>query len=48
MIACIISFIASSQIHKESIFTLKLVRKGINIKAGKEINVLKSLLVKKQ
>jgi len=46
MIACIISFIASSQIHKESIFTLKLVRKGINIKAGKEINVLKSLLVK--
>jgi chloride channel protein, CIC family len=46
MIACIISFIASTQIHKESIFTLKLVRRGINIKAGKEINLLKSLLVK--
>jgi chloride channel protein, CIC family len=46
MIACIISFIASSQISKESIFTLKLARKGVNIKAGKEINVLKSILVK--
>jgi chloride channel protein, CIC family len=46
MIACIISFVASTQIHKESIFTLKLVRRGVNIKAGKEINVLKSLLVK--
>jgi len=46
MIACIISFVASGQIHRESIFTLKLARKGINIKAGKEINVLKSLLVK--
>jgi chloride channel protein, CIC family len=46
MIACIISFVASTQILKESIFTLKLVRRGVNIKAGKEINVLKSLLVK--
>jgi len=46
MIACIISFIASTQILKESIFTLKLVRRGVNLKAGKEINVLKSLLVK--
>jgi len=46
MIACIISFIASTQIHKESIFTLKLVRRGINIKAGKEINLMKSLLVR--
>ncbi|MCU0594764.1 MAG: chloride channel protein [Desulfobacterota bacterium] len=47
MIACIISFITSTQISRESIFTLKLVRKGINIKAGKEVNVLKSLLVEK-
>lgn len=46
MIACIISFVASSQILQESIFTLKLVRKGVDIKAGKEINVLKSILVK--
>ena len=45
MIACIISFIASSQILKESIFTLKLVRRGVNIQAGKEVTVLQSLLV---
>jgi CIC family chloride channel protein len=46
MIACIISFIASTQIRQESMFTLKLARRGVNLKAGKEINVLKSLLVK--
>jgi chloride channel protein, CIC family len=45
MIACIISFVASSQIMKASIFTLKLARKGINLEAGKETNILKSLLV---
>jgi len=46
MIACIISFIAAGQIGKESIFTLKLAKKGINIKAGKEVNLLKSIPVK--
>jgi len=46
MIACIISFIASTQILKESIFNTELVRRGVNLKAGKEINVLKSLVVK--
>jgi chloride channel protein, CIC family len=46
MIACIISFVASSQILPESIFTMKLARKGVDIKAGKEVNVLKSILVK--
>lgn len=46
MIACIISFIASTQILRESIFTLKLARRGVNLKAGKETNLLKSLFVK--
>ena len=46
MIACIISSMASSQLLEESIYTLKLARRGINIRAGKEINVLKSILVK--
>ena len=31
---------------KESIYTLKLVRKGIDIQEGKEINILKSISVK--
>ena len=31
---------------KESIYTLKLVRRGIDIREGKEVNVLKSMHVK--
>ncbi len=46
MIACIISSMASSQLLEESIYTLKLARRGVNIRDGKEINVLKSIRVK--
>ena len=46
MIACIVGCLASGQIMKESIYTLKLARRGVNIKAGKEVNVLKSISVK--
>lgn len=46
MIACIIGSLASSQLLEESIYTLKLARRGINIRAGKEVNVLKSISVK--
>jgi CIC family chloride channel protein len=45
MIACIISSLASGQLLKDSIYTLKLARRGINIRAGKEVNVLKSIPV---
>ena len=46
MIACIIGSLASGQLLKESIYTLKLARRGVNIRAGKEVNVLKSINVK--
>ena len=46
MIACIISSLASGQLFKESIYTLKLSRRGVNIRAGREVNVLKSIHVK--
>lgn len=46
MIACIISSLASGQLLKESIYTLKLARRGVNIRAGKEVNVLKSIFVR--
>lgn len=45
MITCIISTLAGGQFFKESIYTLKLIRKGIDIRAGKEVNVLKSIRV---
>lgn len=46
MFSCIIATITSGQLMKESIYTLKLVRRGIDIREGKEVNVLKSLRVK--
>lgn len=46
MIACIISTLAAGGLLKESIYTLKLARRGINIRGGKEVNVLKSICVK--
>jgi len=46
MLSCILSSIVASQIKRESIYTLKLIRRGTDIRAGKEVNVMKSLLVK--
>lgn len=46
MIACIISTLASGRLMRESIYTLKLARRGINIRAGKEVNILKAIPVK--
>lgn len=45
MIACIISTLMSRHLKEESVYTLKLARRGVNIRAGKEINVLKSIPV---
>jgi len=46
MLACITAYLIASQINRESIFTLKLIRRGIDIKAGREVNIMKSLLVR--
>jgi len=46
MLACIIATIASGQLLRDSIYTLKLARRGVDIKEGKEVNVLKSMFVK--
>ena len=46
MISCIISTLVITWLHKESIYTMKLVRRGVNITRGKELNVLKSLYVR--
>jgi CIC family chloride channel protein len=44
--SCIIATIASGQLMKESIYTLKLIRRGVDIREGKEVNVLKSMPVR--
>ncbi|HOO70160.1 MAG TPA: chloride channel protein [Spirochaetota bacterium] len=46
MITCIISTIISTKLSRESIYTLKLVRRNILLKDGAEINIMKSLFVK--
>jgi chloride channel protein, CIC family len=46
MITCIISTILSSKLSRESIYTLKLVKRNIGLKEGMETNVMESLFVK--
>ena len=45
MISCIISVLITTRLKKDSIYTLKLTRRGINLFQGQEINVLHSLKV---
>jgi CIC family chloride channel protein len=45
MITCIISTLIAIRVNPESIYTLKLKLRGINLFGGREINVLKSLKV---
>jgi CIC family chloride channel protein len=46
MMTCIISALTARQLQSESIYTMKLVRRGIDVRAGKEISILKSLFVR--
>jgi CIC family chloride channel protein len=45
MLSCIVGAIASGQLLTDSIYTLKLGRRGIDLKEGKEVNILKSIHV---
>ncbi len=46
MLSCIIASLLTLGLHKESIYTLKLKRRGILFKEGRELNILRSLFVK--
>jgi CIC family chloride channel protein len=46
MICCIISTLTARSIKKPSIYTLKLLRRNINISAGRDIQILQTLKVK--
>jgi CIC family chloride channel protein len=45
MLSCIIASVLASQMKRESIYTLKLIRRGTDIRAGREVNIMKSLRV---
>jgi len=46
MITCIISMLFSTKLSRESIYTLKLLKRNIHIKDGTETNVMESIFVK--
>jgi CIC family chloride channel protein len=46
MMTCILSAVTASQLKRESIYTMKLIRRGVDIRAGKEVSILKSLPVR--
>jgi CIC family chloride channel protein len=46
MITCIIGTVLAMRLKEESIYTLKLKLRGINLFGGRELNVLKSLKVR--
>jgi chloride channel protein, CIC family len=45
MFACTISLVISALLSRESIYTLKLARKGVNIYEGRDLNILRRLKV---
>jgi CIC family chloride channel protein len=45
MFACTFGLVISTLLSSESIYTMKLVRRGVNIFAGKDLNVLRSIKV---
>jgi len=45
MLASVISTLLANRLHRESIYTLKLVRRGITLKAGKDKSLLEGILV---
>jgi CIC family chloride channel protein len=46
MLSCIIASFMTVGVHKESIYTMKLFRRGLRFREGREVNILKSLHVK--
>ncbi|MCB2226840.1 MAG: chloride channel protein [Desulfarculaceae bacterium] len=45
MIGCTVATLVAQHINPESIYTLKLIRRGVDIHAGKDMNLLRSLSV---
>ena len=45
MAAVIFSMIVAERLHKESIYTLKLSRRGIHLRRGRDVDVMENLMV---
>jgi chloride channel protein, CIC family len=45
MVSCILGHLVAKLLLRESIYTIKLMRRGIDLQAGQEVNVLRQLTV---
>ncbi len=45
MVAVVFTTLLAQKLNKESIYTIKLAKRGINLKAGKDIDILRNLTV---
>ena len=45
MAGVIVSLIISERVHRESIYTLKLVKRGIHLKTGQDVDVMETVRV---
>ena len=48
MISCIIATLLATRLQSASIYTLKLIRRGLDIRSGKALNLLESVLVREE
>ncbi len=46
MVSCSLSTLVAQRLRRESIYTIKLIRRGIDLQAGQEVNVLRQIKVK--
>lgn len=46
MVSCILGTFVAQRLRRESIYTIKLMRRGIDLQAGQEVNVLRQILVR--
>ncbi len=46
MISCIVGTLVMSRLHGESIYTVKLRRRGVNIRAGQDVDLLRRIPVR--
>ncbi len=45
MLTCVLALLISGKLHKESIYTGKLLRRGVRLSEGRDVNILRSIRV---
>ncbi len=45
MVACVIGVLVSGLLHRESVYTAKLARRGVRLHAGRDVNLLRAIRV---